>query len=61
MCLSCQNYATWLQLTKEGWLQSTPEGEKPGGVVQLRNPQDPEQEGPVMIASKYDFVLQPCR
>ncbi|KAF5830350.1 NPL4 family-domain-containing protein [Dunaliella salina] len=41
-----------VQLTKEGWLQSTPEGEKPGGVVQLRNPQDPGQEGPVMIASR---------
>jgi len=40
-----------MQLTKDGWLQSTPEGEKPAGVVQLRNPQDQGQEGPVMIAS----------
>lgn len=38
-----------LQLHKEGWLQPMPEGE-PSNIVQLRNPQDPKQEGPVMVA-----------
>lgn len=54
-------------LTRDGWLQPTPEGTAPGGVTQMRNPKEPGAKDPVMVAGKdvgevdNDYFLVPAR